>query len=287
MNRTWLSAYGLKWNPFAPEVPAEALWVAPAVESFLWRVENLAQEGGFALLHGDPGSGKSTALRILVTRLSRLSDLKVGILTRPQSGMADFYREMGELFGVELAPHNRWAGSKVLRQRWVAHIQGALFRPVLVVDEAQEMMPNVFNELRLLSSSELDSRLLLTVVLAGDNRLLQKLRQNELLPLDSRIRTRLPMNPAKPQELRECLQHLLGESGNAVLMSDALVQALCEHAMGNFRLLMTMAGELLALAVQRELHQLDEQLFFEQFQTQPSPRGSRPPNSPSRNRSRS
>jgi hypothetical protein len=44
---------------------------------------------------------------------------------------------MGELFGVELRPHNRYGGAKILRQRWQAHIQSTLTRPVLLVDEAQ------------------------------------------------------------------------------------------------------------------------------------------------------
>jgi len=39
----------------------------------------------------------------------------VGVLTRPQSRMADFYREIGEIFGVQLSPRNRWGGFKVLR----------------------------------------------------------------------------------------------------------------------------------------------------------------------------
>jgi hypothetical protein len=42
----------------------------------------------------------------------------VGILSQPQAGIADFYREMGDLFVVEPAPHNRWAGAKVLRDCW-------------------------------------------------------------------------------------------------------------------------------------------------------------------------
>jgi hypothetical protein len=47
-----LSLYGLKWNPFAPDVPTEALQVTPRLESFCWRVEQLAGEGGFALITG-------------------------------------------------------------------------------------------------------------------------------------------------------------------------------------------------------------------------------------------
>ena len=45
-----LSLWGLKWNPFTPELPSEGLLVTPKIESFAWRVEQLVQEGGFALI---------------------------------------------------------------------------------------------------------------------------------------------------------------------------------------------------------------------------------------------
>jgi len=158
-----LALYGLKWNPFGAAVPAEALHVTPRLESFCWRISQLAGEGGFALVTGAPGCGKSAALRILSASLARERDVTVGVISRPQANIADFYREMGELFGVELRPHNRWGGAKILRRRWQAHIQNTLSRPVLLVDEAQEMQPAVLAELRLLASADLDSQILLTV----------------------------------------------------------------------------------------------------------------------------
>ena len=270
MNKKLLALYGLKWNPFSPELPTEALYTTTKVENFCWRIEQgLIREGGFALISGDPGSGKSVVLRLLSERLQQLRDITIGAITHPSSNLADFYREMGDMFGVELKPHNRWGGFKALRERWLAHLEGTLLRPVLLIDEAQEMHPGVLSELRLLSSMQFDSRTLLSVVLAGDARLGAKLRRDELLPLGSRIRTRLLMEYADRNELMACLKYLLSTAGNANLMTPELMQTLCDHALGNYRVLTTMAAELLTLACQQELTQLDEKLYLEAFATAP------------------
>jgi len=271
MNKKLLALYGLKFNPFSPQVPATALWPAPAIENFCWRIEQQAGEGGFALIVGDPGSGKSATLRILAERLGNLRDLVLGVLTRPQAQVADFYRELGHLFAVPLSPHNRWSSAKVLREKWLAHIEASVCRPVLLVDEGQEMNSAVFCELRLLASADLDSRALLTIIVAGDHRLTHRLEGADLLPIASRIRTRLRLEPLTPKELQDHLQHLLKAAGNPRLLTNALIQTLCEHAAGNLRLLMNMAHDLLVAASQQEREQIDEKLYLELFTLNPKP----------------
>ena len=266
MNQKLLALYGLKWNPFAPELPTEAIYVPPRIENFYWRIEHAQiREGGFAMIHGDPGTGKSVALRLLADRLARLPDVTVGAINHPQSSLVDFYRELGDIFALPLKPHNRWGGFKSLRELWFAHLETTCRRPVLIVDEAQEMASATLSELRLLSSSRFDSQALLCVVLAGDGRLIEKLRREELIPLGSRIRTRLATEQASRDELQACLAHLLTQAGNASLMTSTLQQTLCDHAAGNYRILTTLAAELLAAAVQRNLPQLDEKLYLEVF----------------------
>jgi type II secretory pathway predicted ATPase ExeA len=265
-----LSFYGLKWNPFAPDVPVDGLMSNARLDHFTWRMEQLVADGGFALVTGESGTGKSVALRLLANRLARLRDVCVGVVSRPQSRVSDFYRELGELFDVKLSPHNRWGGFKALRERWKAHLDSTLLRPVLLIDEAQSMLPSVLSELRILSSVNFDTANYLSVILCGDGRLTELFRHEDLVPLATRIRTRLVMDYSSSEQLLALLTHATAAAGNANLMTKPLMQTLAEHAAGNCRILMTMAGELLLEGLARDQHQLDEKLYLEVFQVPPS-----------------
>lgn len=264
MDARKLSAlYGLKWNPFLPDIPVEALCETPRIKHFAWRVEDLVMHGGFALVTGDVGAGKSAALRMLAAKLTPLREVIVGEVTRPQSRVTDFYREIGDLFGVPVSTSNRWGAYKTVRAKWQEHIQQTLFRPVLLVDEAQEMSPMLLAELRLLGSTKLDTCTIVTVVLCGDRRLEEKLRTPDLLPIASRIQTRLVLDAEPPDVLGTMLRHLLASAGNATLMTEELQRTVCEHAAGNRRVLKQLCNELLAIAVAKNAKRLDESVYFE------------------------
>ena len=257
-----LARFGLSFHPFATALPPGACQITTEMAHVLGRCDHLVTSGGFALIVGDAGTGKSTLLRCLQARLGEHTDLVTGVLTRPQASVADFYRELGSLFGVALAPSNRWAGARVLRERWQSHWGASHQRPVLIVDEAQEMHTAVLGELRLLATAELDAVTLLSVILAGDARLGELLQARELLPLASRIRVHHRTAAATIPDLILLLEHLLTRAGNPTLMTDGLKRSLAEHACGNRRSLIFLGDQLVEAALaDPACDRLDEQLF--------------------------
>lgn len=275
MIRSQLNFFAIKFNPFEPGVPLAALYVAPGTNAFCRRVQGSLHDGGFAMVTGEPGCGKSVALRILAHELSTQRDVMVATIDHPQSRPADFYRELGDRFGVPLSMSNRWGGFKALRARWSDHIATCHLRPVLIIDEAQQMLDPVFAELRILASKDFDSQSLLSVVFAGDSRLLDRFRHPDMIPLGTRIRRRLVIDYASRDELAACLAHVLDAAGNCGLLTKELQALLVDHAAGNYRVMMNTADELLAAAFERQKPVLDEKLFMDVFastQRKPSTR---------------
>ena len=198
-------------------------------------------------------------------------------LRRPRLGEG-VLQALAQLLGrgpIEREPH---AHARVQRQKLIA--PEALEEPLIAGEHhGQEQMRVQARRgqqaqlrehrgddlLRLLSSARFDSQSLLCAVIAGDARLLEKLRREELIPLGSRIRTRLATEVATREELLACLEHLLAAAGNAALMTRELRQTLADHAAGNFRILISMAAELLMSAAQREITTLDEKLYLQVY----------------------
>lgn len=147
-------------------------------------------------------------------------------------------------------------------------MKNTLYKPVLLVDEAQEVLSVCLNEIRLLQSDHFDSKSLLTCVLCGDMRLPQRFRTPQLASLGTRMRLRLNIGPYRPKSLLELLQHGLKHAGAEHLMTKELKQTLAEHAAGNLRVLNTLAADSLVAAAEKQLPQLDEKLFFELFSPQ-------------------
>ena len=262
---TLLTAYGLKWNPFLADIPLEGLVKTPRISSFCRRLESLVVDGGYAMITGEPGTGKSALMRIIEEQLHAVRDLVICPMTRPQSRIGDFYRELGSHFGMPIAANNRWGGYKTLRERWLSQIEATGLRPVIMIDEAQSMHNETMPELAQLASTLFDSRAILTIVFCGDTRLCERFRDPDLFPIGTRIRTRYTTEAATHEELIVLLSERLERAGNAALMTKDLIATLADHSAGNPRVLLNTADELFAKAAERDVTQIDEKLFLETY----------------------
>ena len=126
------------------------------------------------------------------------------------------------------------------------------------------MSPGLLHELRLMASARFDSQPLLCVVLAGDSRLTDKLRRDELLPLGRRIRSRLALSTLCRTNCWP-VSTICSQRRRAAIDEPATASHAVRTRGGNYRVMTTLAGELLAVAAQRELPALDEKLYFDVF----------------------
>ena len=262
MNREIENYYGCTHNPFLQSKPVHGLYKSTTLETFKFRIKNLATEGGFALLTGEPGLGKSALLRSLAEDFKNEMSLTVVEISRPQSSVADFYRELGETFGVELKLFNKFHGFKSLRSRWAEHMQKSLLKPLIIIDEIQEAKTDVLSELRLLSSTCFDSKLLVTTLLSGDHRIVRKLKSPQLLPLFSRIGTKLDLKPLTKDEMKKMLIEVLGKSGAPNLITPSMINLIAEKSLGNPRLMMNTCQELLVEAFSQRKKEINEDVFL-------------------------
>lgn len=267
-----LALLGLKYDPFLNDVPPEALCTRAALDHFLWRSENLVMDGGIATITGEPGLGKSSTLRLLNERLRGIREIEVVRIDRPQSGVTDFYRELGDLFNVGLKVSNRYGSFQTLRSKWRNHINSTLLRPVILIDEAQYAQDAVLSELRLLLSDQFDSRRILAVFLSGDNRLHERMKGGDLLPLASRVRIKLALTSLDEDEMQKMLEHAITQAGNSRLMTPGVMATIIAHSGGNPRTMMNTAHELLSFAVSQEKNTIDEKLYMEVYQPQQRPK---------------
>lgn len=267
--------YTLKWNPFHSDIPDDQIRVGRRLERFTEQIRDLVHDGGFALIQGQNGTGKSMALRHIADVLREDRDNEVVVLSRPQSSVADFYREMGENFGIDVRASNRWGGFRLLRERWRSKLETTRRRPVLLIDEAQMMQVAVLRELQILVSDRLDSSKLLTVVLCGDQQLLALFEEPDLAPIVSRVRHRLELRALDNEELISEISSLIESAGQPDLMTTEVLRKLAEQSMGNWRSLTQIANELLLYGGNNNLPRIDEKAWIELYGDQQSQVGSR------------
>lgn len=169
------------------------------------------QYGGFVQLTGEVGTGKTTVVRTLLAQ--KLPEVDVAVILNPRQTEHEFVASVCDELHV---PYPSGATTKALVDALNAHllaIHAAGRRTVVIIDEAQNLAPNVLEQVRLLTNLETHKEKLLRIMLVGQPELAELLARPDLRQLAQRITARFHLTPLAPAETRAYVAHRMRVAG--------------------------------------------------------------------------
>ncbi len=225
--------FGLKESPFNVNPDPRYLFLTPHTqEALACLTYGIETRKGFILLTGEVGTGKTTLINKLLEWLHK-ERVFTAFVFNPRLSVSQFFDFMMADFGIPCESHQKGQMLVKLNQ-WLLDRYQAGERAVLVVDEAQNLSPQMLEEIRLLTNLETSTEKLLQIVLAGQPELEQKLKQPELRQLRQRITLRAKTRPLTLDETQGYIQERLRIAGaeNPDIFSPEAVAAVHRYARG-------------------------------------------------------
>ena len=207
----------------------------------------LGEGGGFAMLTGEVGTGKTTVAKAMLSSLD--SHTQAGLILNPTLSNTDLLEAICDEFEID---YPQQASLKQLSQAihyflLDSHAEG--IQTLLVIDEAQHLAADVLEQLRLLTNLETDSRKLLKVLLVGQPELQQHLQTTQLRQLAQRITGRYHLLPLNIQETGKYIAFRLETAGGGqMLFSNRSVKLIAQYTHGIPRLINLVCDKALQLA---------------------------------------
>lgn len=243
--------FGFKKEPFSQDIRVEDMMKHPGLvgvrERFLYAV-NL---GAIAVITGDVGSGKSSALRFASSALHP-SEYRVLYVTATSGTIAELYKQICHVLNIEIKGSSKAALTRTIKN-CIMEITGKKEKPVLIIDEASLIRMEVFSELHTLVQFEGDSKSVLPMVLAGQNNLMDSLMFRQSRPLASRVVAKGHMESLNSEDMAAYLQHHQNIAGcKKNLFSEQAVTAIHQGSGGLPRRANNLArGALVAAAAEK------------------------------------
>src|SRR5450631_271880 len=206
--------FGLSEKPFAITPDPRYLYLSERhAEALAHLLYGINESGGFIQLTGEVGTGKTTVVRTLLSRVPHHAD--VAVILNPRVTPVEFLLTIGEELGLPIEAADRDSVKQMvdaLNQRLLAaHAEGR--RIIVIVDEAQNLSAETLEQVRLLTNLETPTQKLLQIILIGQPELRELLDRNDLRQLAQRITGRYHLMPLSRDETQGYVRHRLSVAG--------------------------------------------------------------------------
>jgi len=254
MSKSYRAFFGMKKEAFSGDLSLKEIFETDDIRSVQDRFEYTVRLGAVALVTGDIGSGKSTALRYVAAKLHP-SEYRPIHITACSGSILEFYRMVLAEMNIDKSSTSRAVMIRLIKKEIKELVLGKKLRVVLIVDEASLMRLDVFAEMHTITQFEQDSKPWLPIILAGKTNLIDSLTYQTSMPLASRIVARSHLEPANRSEMEQYINHHLSITGvKNNLFDDAAINAVHQGSGGLFRTANNLArGALIAAAKEQSM----------------------------------
>jgi len=235
MEESYRTFFGFQREPFGTDLQLSEILQTPEIIAVTERFDYALRIGAAALITGEIGSGKSTALRYALGKLHP-AEYATLYVTASSGSILEIYRQILSELGIDTASSSRAVLLRLIRREIQEIVVGKKMKAVLIIDEASLLRLDVFSELHTICQFHQDSKPYLPLILAGQNNLVDKLLYRHSQPLASRIVARSHLEGTNRQGMEQYLHHHLTVAGvKKNLFDQAAVTALHQASGGLFR----------------------------------------------------
>ena len=210
----YLAFFGLNEKPFSITPDPRYLYLSERhAEAMAHLLYGINEAGGFVQLTGEVGTGKTTIVRSLLAQAPKTAE--IALILNPRMTAPEFLLTICEELGIGVPDDATESLTDLvdLLNQDLLRAPAAGRRVVLVVDEAQNLAPEVLEQVRLLTNLETNTQKLLQIILIGQPELRELLARNELRQLAQRITGRYHLAPLSTEETTAYVRHRVRVAG--------------------------------------------------------------------------
>jgi len=256
----YLDYWKITKYPFENVPDPDFMYYSPeheeALVSMLYAVKRMK---GAALLTGDIGSGKTTLSRVFIQQLPE-KEFDIGLITNPSLNALDFIKEVHYQLGIDSTTNSKTELLVILDNHLLDNMNKGR-STLLIIDEAQLIFGETFEEMRLLLNFQMNDRFLMTFLLIGQPELREMIR--EYKQLDQRIAIRYHLNPLPSVETRNYIRFRLSKTGcDRELFTKEAYDAIYQYSGGIPRKINNVCDLALLIGFSLKVTEIDEHLIL-------------------------